>query len=154
MNFVRFGRLPETLQAFARIILAGKSLEAGKEERKALALAALKNLLGGEKAVIAVSGSHFIQFDVNPQQHVEFDPLDPSPEISAVLDAQARVKEASSLLAAAVKAALAAGRATTCKEDSIRVEVLSRAKLVPIKRKYAPAIRQLRQPLPLTAPAN
>jgi hypothetical protein len=125
--------------------MATDSLEQSKEDQKETALAALKDALNGEKCIVAVSNHHFIQFDVNPQQHPEFDPQDQSPEIQAIVSAQLDVKKAHAKLAAAVADGKNAGKVQVKKSDSIRVEVLSDLKLMPIKRKYEKEIRCLRR---------
>ena len=72
MKLIKFAELPVLLKVYAQTIMATDSLEQSKEDQKETALAALKDALNGEKCIVAVSNHHFIQFDVNPQQHPEF----------------------------------------------------------------------------------
>lgn len=145
MKLIKFAELPALLRVYAQTIMATDSLEQSKEDQKETALAALKDALNGEKCIVAVSNHHFIQFDVNPQQHPEFDPQDQSPEIQAIVSAQLEVKNAHAKLAAAVADGKNAGKVQVKKSDSIRVEVLSDLKLIPIKQKYEKEIRSLRR---------
>ncbi len=136
MNLIKFAQLPAQLKVYAQTVMAADSLEQSKEDQKETALAALKEVLNGAKCIVAVSNHHFIQFDVNPQQHAEFDPQDESPEIQAIVAAQLEVKKAHAKLAAAVADGKSVGKVRVKKSDSIRMEVLSDLKLMPIKRKY------------------
>lgn len=155
MKLIKFAELPALLKVYAQTIMATDSLEQSKEDQKETALAALKNALNGEKCIVAVSNHHFIQFDVNPQQHAEFDAQDESPEIQAIVSAQLEVKKAHAKLAAAVADGKSAGKVQVKKFDSIRLEVLSDLKLIPIKHKYEKEIRALRRgPSRKTTPAQ
>jgi len=145
MKLIKFGQLPGPLRTYAQIVMAADSLAESKEAQKETALGALKEVLEGAKCVVAVSNHHFIQFDVNPQQHAEFAPKDESPEIQAIVAAQLEVKKANAKLAAAVADGKNTGKVRVRKSDSIRVEVLSELKLAPIKRKYESEIRALRR---------
>lgn len=155
MNLIKFAQLPAQLKVYAQTVMAADSLEQSKEDQKETALAALKEALNGAKCIVAVSNHHFIQFDVNPQQHAEFDPQDESPEIQAIVAAQLEVKKAHAKLTAAVADGKSAGKVRVKKSDSIRMEVLSDLKLTPIKRKYEKEIRTLRRkPSKKAAPAQ
>ena len=144
MRLIKYTDLPTELRSFAQTVIALKSLDDSKETQKGPALKALQKVLAGEKALIAVSNQNFFQYDINPQQHPEFDPKDQSPEIKEVLAAQKAVKEANARLAAAVADAKLAGKIKITPKDSIRLEVLGEVKVKPIKKKYAAQIRALR----------
>jgi hypothetical protein len=155
MKLIKFAQLPVPLKIYAQTVMAADSLEQSKEDWKETALAALKETLNGTKCVVASSNHHFIQFDVNPQQHPEFDAQDESPEIQAIVSAQLEVKKAHAKLAVAVADGKSAGKVQVKKFDSIRVEMLSDLKLIPIKHKYEKEIRTLRRrPAKKTAPAQ
>ena len=145
MKLIKFANLPTLLKFYAQTVMAIDSLAQSKEDQKEPALAALKEALDGEKCIVAVSNHHFIQFDVNPQQHPEFDPRDESPEIQAIVSAQLEIKKAHANLAAALADGKRAGKVAVKKSDSIRAEVLSDLKLTPIKTKYEKEIRSVRR---------
>ena len=83
--------------------------------------------------------------DINPQSHAQFDPEDTSPEIKAILDAQKELAAAQVKLNGTMVAGKNAGKVKVTNEDSLRVEVLTPAKLIPIMQKHAPDIRALRR---------
>lgn len=141
MKIIRFQELPAELQTYAQVVMAYKRCETEKDQQKDPALKSLQAALGDEKCILAISHNNFVQFDINPQAHVEFNPA-MCPDIVA---AQEEVKKASARLAVVVAAATEAGRARKNRTDSIRVEVLSEAKLVPLKAKYAQQIRATRK---------
>lgn len=145
-QFKRIQELPPQLRAYTQTVLANKSLEREKDEQKDSALAALKSILPeGEKSILVVTQKNVILMDVNPQSHAQFDPQDDSPEIKAILAAQREVSQAQSRLNAALAAGKAAGKVKVENHDSIRLEVLTPAKLVPVLEKHGDCIRALRR---------
>ncbi len=145
-HFKRIQELPGQLRTYAQTVLANKSLEREKEEQKESALAALKSILPpGDKSIFVVTQKNVILVDINPQSHAQFDPQDDSPEIKAILAAQREVSQAQSRLNAAVAAGKNAGKVKVEHHDSIRLEVLTPAKLVPVMEKYSDCIRALRR---------
>lgn len=152
-HFRRIQELPTELRAYTQTVLANKSLERDKEEQKESALAALKSILPqGDKSLFVVTQKNLILMDINPQSHAQFDPQDPSPEIRAILAAQREVSQAQSRLNAAVAAGKNAGKVKVDNQDSIRLEVLTPAKLVPVMEKHSDCIRALRRkPVALAA---
>ena len=152
-HFKRIQELPTELRAYTQTVLANKSLERDKEEQKESALAALKSILPqGDKSLFVVTQKNVILMDINPQSHAQFDPQDPSPEIRAILAAQREVSQAQSRLNAAVAAGKNAGKVKVDNQDSIRLEVLTPAKLVPVMEKHSDCIRALRRkPVALAA---
>jgi hypothetical protein len=144
--FKRIQELPAELRAYAQTVLTNKSLERDKEEQKESALAALKRILPqGAKSLFVITQKKVILMDVNPQSHAQFDPQDPSPEIKAILAAQREVSQAQSRLNAAVAAGKNAGKVKVENQDSIRLEVLTPAKLIPVLEKHSDCIRALRR---------
>ena len=152
-HFKRIQELPTQLRAYTQTVLANKSLERDKEEQKGSALAALKSILPqGDKSLFVVTQKNVILMDINPQSHAQFDPQDPSPEIRAILAAQREVSQAQSRLNAAVAAGKNAGKVKVDNQDSIRLEVLTPAKLIPVMEKHSDCIRALRRkPVALAA---
>jgi hypothetical protein len=152
-HFKRIQELPTELRAYTQTVLANKSLERDKEEQKESALAALKTILPqGDKSLFVVTQKNVILMDINPQSHAQFDPQDPSPEIRAILAAQREVSQAQSRLNAAVAAGKNAGKVKVDNQDSIRLEVLTPAKLIPVMEKHSDCIRALRRkPVALAA---
>ena len=145
-HFKRIQELPTELRAYTQTVLANKSLERDKEEQKESALAALKSILPqGDKSLFVVTQKNVILMDINPQSHAQFDPQDPSPEIRAILAAQREVSQAQSRLNAAVAAGKNAGKVKVENQDSIRLEVLTPAKLVPVLEKHSDRVRALRR---------
>lgn len=145
-HFRRIQELPTELRAYTQTVLANKSLERDKEEQKESALAALKSILPqGDKSLFVVTQKNVILMDINPQSHAQFDPQDPSPEIRAILAAQREVSQAASRLNAAVAAGKNAGKVKVENQDSIRLEVLTPAKLVPVLEKHSDRVRALRR---------
>lgn len=146
-QFKRIQELPSDLRRYTQIVLVQKSLEGAKEEQKAAALAALQRLLPqGVRSLFAVSRRNVVLLDINPQSHALFDPQDDSPEIRGILAAQREVAQAQSRLNAAIAAGKNAGKVHVTPQDSIRLEVLTPAKLAPVLTKYAARIRALRRP--------
>jgi len=86
-----------------------------------------------------------ILMDINPQSHAQFDPQDDSPEIKTILAAQREVAQAQLRLNAAVTAGKNAGRVKVENQDSIRLEVLTPAKLLLVLEKHSDCIRALRR---------
>ena len=152
-HFKRIQELPTELRAYTQTVLTNKSLEREKEEQKESALAALKIVLPqGDKSLFVVTQKNVILMDINPQSHAQFDPQDPSPEIRAILAAQREVSQAQSRLNAAVAAGKNAGKVKVDNQDSIRLEVLTPAKLIPVMEKHSDCIRALRRkPVALAA---
>ena len=152
-HFKRIQELPTELRTYTQTVLANKSLERDKEEQKESALAALKSILPqGDKSLFVVTQKNVILMDINPQSHAQFDPQDPSPEIRAILAAQREVSQAQSRLNAAVAAGKNAGKVKVDNQDSIRLEVLTPAKLIPVMEKHSDCIRALRRkPVALAA---
>jgi hypothetical protein len=145
-HFKRIQELPADLRAYTQTVLANKSLEREKEEQKEPALAALKSVLPqGTKSLFVVTQKNVILIDINPQSHAQFDPQDNSPEIKAILAAQREVSQAQSRLNAAVAAGKNAGKVKVENQDSIRLEVLTPAKLIPVLEKHGDCIRAVRR---------
>lgn len=145
-TFKRIQELPAELRAYIQLVRADKGINRQKENRKGPALEALRQVLPqGTKSMFVVTRKGVILADINPQSHAQFDPEDPSPEIKAVLDAQAELAAAQLKLNGAIAAGKAAGKITVASEDSIRVEVLTPAKLIPIMQKHGQDIRVLRR---------
>jgi hypothetical protein len=116
-------------------------------------LIALKGVLPqGAKSLFVITRKNVILADINPQSHAQFDPEDTSPEIKTILDAQKELAAAQIKLNGAIAAGKSAGKVKMTNEDSIRVEVLTPAKLIPIMQKHADDIRALRRK-PALAPA-
>lgn len=144
--FKRIQELPAQLRTYTQTVLANKSFEREKEQQRDSALAALKTILPqGAKSIFVVTQKNVILMDVNPQSHAQFDPQDDSPEIKAILAAQREVSQAQSRLNAAVTAGKNAGKVKVENQDSIRLEVLTPAKLIPVMEKYSDCIRALRR---------
>lgn len=144
--FKRIQELPAQLRKYTQTVLANKSLEREKEEQKESALTALKGVLPeGAKSVFVVTQKNVILMDINPQSHAHFDPQDDSPEIKAILAAQREVSQAQTRLNAALAAGKSAGTVKVEHHDSIRLEVLTPAKLAPVMEKHADCIRALRR---------
>ena len=145
-TFKRIQELPAELRDYIQLVRADKGINREKENRKGAALEALRQALPqGAKSMFVVTRKGVILADINPQSHAEFNPEDPSPEIKTVLDAQAEVAVAQLKLNAAIAAGKAAGKVTVKNEDSIRVEVLTPAKLIPLMQKHGENIRALRR---------
>ncbi|HEV2248612.1 MAG TPA: hypothetical protein VGW37_18350 [Terriglobia bacterium] len=145
-TFKRIQELPAELRDYIQLVKADKGINRQKENRKGPALEALRRVLPqGAKSVFVVTRKGVILADINPQSHAQFDPEDPSPEIKAVLDAQVELAAAQLKLNGAIAAGKAAGKITVASEDSIRVEVLTPAKLIPIMQKHGQDIRVLRR---------
>jgi len=145
-HFKRIQELPAQLRTYAQTVLANKSLERDKEAQKDSALAALTSILPeGAKSVFVVTQKNVILMDINPQSHAQFDPQDDSPEIKAILAAQREVSQAQSRLNAALTAGKNAGKVKVENHDSIRLEVLTPTKLVPVMEKFSAIIRALRR---------
>ena len=107
---------------------------------------ALKGVLPqGSKSLFVITRKDVILADINPQSHAQFDPEDTSPEIKAILDAQKELAAAQVKLNGAMAAGKNAGKVKVTNEDSLRVEVLTPAKLIPIMQKHAQDIRALRR---------
>ena len=153
-TFKRILELPAELRDYIQLVRADKGISRQKENRKGPALEALRQILPqGDKSIFVVTRKGVILADINPQSHAQFDPQDPSPEIKAVLDAQAELAAAQLKLNGAIAAGKAAGKITVASEDSIRVEVLTPAKLIPIMQKHGKDIRVLRRKPLLTLAA-
>jgi len=145
-QFKRIQELPAHLRKYTQTVLANKTLEREKEEQKESALAALKSILPeGAKSIFVITQKNVILMDVNPQSHAQFDPQDDNPEIKAILAAQREVSQAQSRLNAALAAGKSAGKVKVENHDSIRMEVLTPAKLAPVMEKYSDCIRALRR---------
>ena len=145
-HFKRIQELPADLRAYTQTVLANKSLEREKEEQKELALAALKSVLPqGTKSLFVVTQKNVILIDINPQSHAQYDPQDNSAEIRAILAAQREVSQAQSRLNAAVAAGKNAGKVKVGNQDSIRLEVLTPTKLIPVLEKHGDCIRAVRR---------
>ena len=145
-HFKRIQELPAELRAYTQTVLANKSLERDKEEQKESALAALKGILPqGARSLFVITQKKVILMDINPQSHAQFDPQDSSPEIQTILAAQREVAQAQLRLNAAVAAGKNAGRVKVENQDSIRLEVLTPAKLLLVLEKHSDCIRALRR---------
>ncbi len=145
-TFKRILELPAELRDYIQLVRADKGISRQKENRKGPALEALRQILPqGAKSIFVVTRMGVILADINPQSHAQFDPQDLSPEIKAVLDAQAELAAAQLKLNGAIAAGKAAGKITVASEDTIRVEVLTPAKLIPVMEKHGPNIRALRR---------
>ncbi len=145
-QFKRIQELPAQLRKYTQTVLANKSLEREKEEQKESALTDLKSILSEDaKSIFVVTQKNVILMDVNPQSHAQFDPQDDSPEIKAILAAQREVSQAQSRLNAALTAGKSAGKVKVENHDSIRLEVLTPAKLAPVMEKHSDCIRALRR---------
>ena len=153
-TFKRIQELPAELRDYIQLVKADKGINRQKENRKGPALEALRQVLPqGAKSMFVVTRKGVILADINPQSHAKFDPEDSSPEIKAVLDAQAELAAAQLKLNGAIAAGKAAGKITVASEDSIRVEVMTPAKLIPIMQKHGQDIRVLRRKPVLTLAA-
>jgi len=145
-TFKRIQELPAELRNYIQLVRADKGIDREKENSKGAALAALRQILAqGARSIFVVTRKNIILADINPQSHAQFDPEDTSPEIEAVLEAQKEVAAAQTKLNGAIAAGKAAGKIKVTNEDSIRVEVLTQAKLVPVMQKHAQDIRALRR---------
>ena len=145
-HFKRIQELPAELRAYTQTVLANKSLERDKEEQKDSALAALKGILPqGARSLFVITQKKVILMDINPQSHAQFNPQDDSPEIKTILAAQREVAQAQLRLNAAVAAGKNAGRVKVENQDSIRLEVLTPAKLLLVLEKHSDCIRALRR---------
>ena len=145
-HFKRIQELPVELRAYTQTVLTNKSLERDKEEQKESALAALKGILPlGARSLFVITQKKVILMDINPQSHAQFDPQDDSPEIKTILAAQREVAQAQLRLNAAVAAGKNAGRVKVENQDSIRLEVLTPAKLLLVLEKHSDCIRALRR---------
>jgi len=145
-HFKRIQELPAELRAYTQTVLTNKSLERDKEEQKESALAALKGILPlGARSLFVITQKKVILMDINPQSHAQFDPQDSSPEIQTILAAQREVAQAQLRLNAAVAAGKNAGRVKVENQDSIRLEVLTPAKLLLVLEKHSDCIRALRR---------
>ena len=152
-TFTRIQELPAELRNFIQLVRANKGIDREKEARKIAALIALKGVLPqGSKSLFVITRKNVILADINPQSHAQFDPEDTSPEIKTILDAQKDLAAAQIKLNGAIAAGKSAGKVKVTNEDSIRVEVLTPAKLIPIMQKHADDIRALRRK-PAVAPA-
>ena len=152
-TFTRIQELPAELRNFIQLVRANKGIDREKEARKIAALIALKGVLPqGSKSLFVITRKNVILADINPQSHAQFDPEDTSPEIKTILDAQKELAAAQIKLNGAIAAGKSAGNVKVTNEDSIRVEVLTPAKLIPIMQKHADDIRALRRK-PAVAPA-
>jgi hypothetical protein len=152
-TFTRIQELPAELRNFIQLVRANKGIDREKEARKIAALIALKGVLPqGSKSLFVITRKNVILADINPQSHAQFDPEDTSPEIKTILDAQKELAAAQIKLNGAIAAGKSAGKVKVTNEDSIRVEVLTPAKLIPIMQKHADDIRALRRK-PALAPA-
>lgn len=144
--FKRIQELPAELRNFIQMVRANKGIDREKEGRKGAALGALKQVLPqGARSIFVVTRKDVILADINPQSHAQFDPEDPSPEIKAILNAQKELAAAQIKLNSALAAGKNAGKVKVTNEDSIRIEVLTPAKLIPIMQKHAQDIRALRR---------
>jgi hypothetical protein len=145
-TFTRIQELPAELRNFIQLVRANKGIDREKEARKIAALIALKGVLPqGSKSLFVITRKNVILADINPQSHAQFDPEDTSPEIKTILDAQKELAAAQIKLNGAIAAGKSAGKVKLTNEDSIRVEVLTPAKLIPIMQKHADDIRALRR---------
>jgi hypothetical protein len=145
-HFKRIQELPAELRVYTQTVLTNKSLERDKEEQKDSALAALKGILPlGARSLFVITQKKVILMDINPQSHAQFDPQDDSPEIKTILAAQREVAQAQLRLNAAVAAGKNAGKVKVENQDSIRLEVLTPAKLIPVLEKHSDCIRALRR---------
>ena len=145
-HFKRIQELPAELRAYTQTVLTNKSLERDKEEQKESALAALKGILPqGARSLFVITQKKVILMDINPQSHAQFDPQDSSPEIQTILAAQREVAQAQLRLNAAVAAGKNAGKVKVENQDSIRLEVLTPAKLLLVLEKHSDCIRALRR---------
>jgi len=145
-TFTRIQELPAELRNFIQLVRANKGIDREKEARKRAALIALRRVLPqGAKSLFVITRKDVILADINPQSHAQFDPEDASPEIKAILDAQKELAAAQVKLNGAMAAGKNAGKVKVTNEDSLRVEVLTPAKLIPIMQKHAPDIRALRR---------
>ncbi len=145
-TFKRIQELPAELRNYIQLVRADKGINREKENRKGAALGALRQVLAqGARSIFIVTRKDVILADINPQSHAQFDPQDTSPEIEAVLDAQKEVAAAQTKLNEAIAAGKAAGKIKVTNEDSIRVEVLTPTKLIPVMQKHAQDIRALRR---------
>ena len=152
-TFTRIQELPAELRNFIQLVRANKGIDREKEARKIAAMIALKGVLPqGSKRLFVITRKNVILADINPQSHAQFDPEDTSPEIKPILDAQKELAAAQIKLNGAIAAGKSAGKVKVTNEDSIRVEVLTPAKLIPIMQKHADDIRALRRK-PAVAPA-
>ena len=152
-TFTRIQELPAELRNFIPLVRANKGIDREKEARKIAALIALKGVLPqGSKSLFVITRKNVILADINPQSHAQFDPEDTSPEIKTILDAQKELAAAQIKLNGAIAAGKSAGKVKVTNDDSIRVEVLTPAKLIPIMQKHADDIRALRRK-PALAPA-
>jgi hypothetical protein len=152
-TFTRIQELPAELRNFIQLVRANKGIDREKEARKIAALIALKGVLPqGSKSLFVITRKNVILADINPQSHAQFDPEDTSPEIKTILDAQKELAAAQIKLNGAIAAGKSAGKVKVTNDDSIRVEVLTPAKLIPIMQKHAEDIRALRRK-PAVAPA-
>jgi hypothetical protein len=152
-TFTRIQELPAELRNFIQLVRANKGNDREKEARKIAALIALKGVLPqGSKSLFVITRKNVILADINPQSHAQFDPEDTSPEIKTILDAQKELAAAQIKLNGAIAAGKSAGKVKVTNDDSIRVEVLTPAKLIPIMQKHADDIRALRRK-PALAPA-
>lgn len=159
MNFKRSLQLPSILSRFINIIAASKALEASKEKLKddPQLLAAAKDVLGNDKCAIVVSRNHLVQVDINPQTHADYDPTSSHPAIRAIVAAKQEVAaagDALQLATAKLRVAIAEGKAAkvvdVTSKDTVRVEILSSAKLPAIRAKYGPQIAAIRKPADAT----
>jgi hypothetical protein len=145
-TFTRIQELPAELRNFIQLVRANKGIDREKEARKIAALIALKGVLPqGSKSLFVITRKNVILADINPQSHAQFDPEDTSREIKTILDAQKELAAAQIKLNGAIAAGKSAGKVKVTNEDSIRVEVLTPAKLIPIMQKHAQDIRALRR---------
>ena len=152
-TFTRIQELPAELRNFIQLVRANKGIDREKEARKIAALIALKGVLPqGSKSLFVITRKNVILADINPQSHAQFDPEDTSPEIKTILDAQKDLAAAQIKLNGAIAAGKSAGKVKVTSDESIRVEVLTPAKLIPIMQKHADDIRALRRK-PALAPA-
>jgi hypothetical protein len=145
-TFTRIQELPAELRNFIQLVRANKGIDREKEARKIAALIALKGVLPqGAKSLFVITRKNVILADINPQSHAQFDPEDTSPEIKTILDAQKELAAAQIKLNGAIAAGKSAGKVKVTSDESIRVEVLTPAKLIPIMQKHAEDIRALRR---------
>jgi hypothetical protein len=145
-TFTRIQELPAELRNFIQLVRANKGIDREKEARKRAALIALRRVLPqGAKSLFVITRKDVILADINPQSHAQFDPEDASPEIKAILDAQKELAAAQVKLNGAIAVGKNAGKVKVTNEDSLRIEVLTPAKLIPIMQKHAQDIRALRR---------
>ena len=128
MKIQHINQLPDSLQDFYRTVKQLKANEARKQASKLQALNDLRNMLNGDKSVLIVTNKHLAVCDINPQTKVSFNREDTSPEIQAIMLAEAALRQAQEAYAATIANGKAAGKITVSSSDSIRMEILSQDK--------------------------